>query len=149
MIEYSRCDLAIFRAECGDIMEAHYAEIGQPLKLSIDWNLYAELDRLEKLVIIVARDLCNVVGYNIFIINRHPHYDAISATNDVLYVAREYRAKSIGRRLIKHAQTMFAAMGISVIYYHAKPINELGKLLEISGYKAVETTYAHYLKEAV
>ena len=82
MIEYSRCDLAIFRAECGDIMEAHYAEIGQPLKLSIDWNLYAELDRLEKLVIIVARDLCNVVGYNIFIINRHPHYDAISATND-------------------------------------------------------------------
>lgn len=148
MITYQRETVAQVRGEIDPLLQAHYGEIGQSdLMLNPDWDgYYANAEAKDMLFILTARCDGRLVGYNFMLLINHPHYkDAKVAQNDVIFVLPDYRRGKVGIGLIKHFETAMRGCGFDKIYYHAKPSNNFGALLERIGYAPVDTVYARHI----
>lgn len=147
MISYARETVAQVRDEITPLLLAHYAEIGQrDLAVMPDWDAYLKAEQEARVFILTARLDGLLIGYNVMLLAKHLHYaDARIAQNDVIYVVPEHRRGKVGLGLISHCETALRAAGFDKIYYHAKPVNNFGRLLERLGYGAVETIHARNL----
>lgn len=147
-IAYAREKVAKVRDEITPLLLAHYAEIGQrDLLVLPDWDAYLKAEEEGKVFILTARCEGVLIGYNVMLLASHLHYaDARVAQNDVIYVAPEHRNGKVSIGLIRHFETAMRAIGFDKIYYHAKPVNNFGKLLERMGYGVVETVHAKNLR---
>lgn len=147
MIAYAREKVADVREAIEPLLQMHYAEIGQrELDMLPDWDGYLKAEQEGKLFILTARVNGALVGYNVMLLVHHPHYkDARVAQNDVIYVKPDYRRGRVGLGLVKYFEAAMRECGFDKIYYHAKPANDFGKLLERMGYLPVETIHAKYI----
>lgn len=142
--------LATYFEEALPLLQRHWREITHYLDipLNIDLPGYLRMEAADLLRIYTARDRSKLVGYAVFIVGQNSHYHSSprQAKQDVIYIAPEYRGRSVGVRLIRFCDEMLRAEGVQVVYQHAKLAHpELGRLLEHMGYEAVETTYARRL----
>ena len=149
MIAYTRETVARVRADIEPLLAMHYAEIGQrDLDMQADWDGYLKAEAEGKLFILTARVNGTLVGYNVMLLINHPHYKGAKvAQNDVIYVTPDYRRGRVGLGLVKYFEAAMRECGFDKIYYHAKPCNDFGKLLERLGYAAVETIHAKFIGE--
>lgn len=149
-IHYARETVGQVRAEIMPLLLAHYAEIGQrDMRVEPDWDAYVRFEAEGRLFILTARRDELLIGYNVMMLVAHPHYAGNRvAQNDVIYVVPSLRRGKIGLGLIKYFETAMRACGYDKIYYHAKPANAFGRLLEHLGYPPVETVHAKSLKPA-
>lgn len=143
VITYQRETARAVREDIEPLLALHYAEIGQDgLTPSPDWPRLEKLCDDGMLFVLTARKDGALIGYNAFILCRHLHYAEAVAQNDVIFVHPAHRGGRVACRLISHAETALFALGVSKIYYHAKPANHLGDMLVRIGYPMVETIHA-------
>lgn len=147
-IDYSREKVEQVRDEIMPLLMAHYAEIGQhDLSVLPDWDTYLKAEEDGALFILTARLGEVLIGYNVMLLINHLHYaDSKVAQNDVIYVAPKYRRGKVGIGLVNYFEAAMRSVGFDKIYYHAKPSNGFGRLLEAMGYSPVETIHAKSLK---
>lgn len=135
-------------AELEPLLEAHWAEIAryQDIKLDPDVEAYERLEAEGKVRCYTARDGGALIGYAVFFVRGNLHYrNSLQAIQDVLFVLPQHRAGLAGVRLIKVAEERLKALGVQVVYHHAKRTNRVGELLERLGYELVDGLYAKRL----
>ena len=129
----------------------HYEEIAlhkEYIPLDPDWGRYEKLATMNGLLIVTARDEDKLVGYSVFYISPMMHYKStISASNDIIWLAPEYRKGMTGVRLIKESERALKELGITKILWHIKFIKDFRKILYRMGYIDEDAIVGKILKE--
>lgn len=149
LYSFARIPIAPAIKELQCLAEREYEEVGQKdlARLNIDWTRYCELDAAGKLATFVAKREQVIVGYAVFIVQTHIHYqDALVAANSAVYAAPEVRAGRVVLKLLRYAELGLQAQGVQKIYYHVKRSKDFGRLLDHLGYEDVERLYAKVVR---
>jgi len=144
-----------FAAEIRPLLYQHWREIAHypDIELAVDWDSYYRAQAAGMLKIYTARALDVdgenwLVGYAVFVLSRHLHYDVVNAKQDVLFLLPEYRDQGTGAGLIAFADMSLAAAGASVVYNHVKRAHDFGPLLRRLGYEEIESVWGRRLDRA-
>jgi hypothetical protein len=134
------------------ILPSHYEEIAEDKNvigpLDPDFSVYRTLYAAGKLHILAARDDGKLIGYYIAIIGKNLHYRTITvATEDIYYLAPEYRKGTSGLRLFIEAEKMMRAAGAVMSVAKTKVAHDHGSLFQRLGYRHFESVYMKVLKE--
>jgi len=116
----------------------HYDEISpyKDMLLEPDWELYAKLEKIGFLRIYVARINGQMVGYSVFFLRRHAHYNRQWAVNDIIWIHPVMRRQGVGAGLVAFWEQDMRAMGVSVVRVDAKVAHQalISLLVESQGY---------------
>lgn len=143
------------RYEAGNLFYGHYFEASADLSvpLEVNWPLYEQLEQSNLEVCVVARRDSVAVGYAVYFIVPHLHYDQLVAENDVFYLAPEERRGDMGMRLFRHAEQLLRERGVDEmlarVKKHVKPgrgRSDLGPMFEHLGYRPIETVFRKRLR---
>jgi ribosomal protein S18 acetylase RimI-like enzyme len=143
----------IFLDKAKDILYRHWEELAvnkEKVLLSPDKKRYCELQNLGFIKnIVIYNENEEIIGYSILVIQPALHYSCdIFAYVDVIYIDKQYRASSLGARLLLVTENIAKENGASVILHHAKPnVPMIIKPLEKLNYKLYEFIYGKYLGE--
>jgi hypothetical protein len=133
--------LSVIRKDIDSLLDLNYAELTlnkQCIKLNPDWEKYAKLEHEGKLTIFTVRDDSDLVGYSFFFIDTHIHYkDLLVATNDVLFLHKDYRKGMTGIKFLKFCDSNLA--GVDKIVWHVKDSNDFKPILYRMGYNNEDT----------
>ena len=149
-LKYQQEFLSQVELDIQTLIELHWEEIAlnqDKIKLNPDWNAYHNLEIEGKLKIFTARDSDRLVGYFVVILGTNIHYkDHVFASNDVIYLHKDYRKGFAGIRLIKFAKKCLTEDGISVLTINTKVHQPFDKVLERLGFNLIERVYSSYLQ---
>jgi GNAT superfamily N-acetyltransferase len=116
----------------------HYEELTlnkSIVKLNPDWEEYNKLEQANKFILITVRLDSALIGYIAFFIKPHIHYkDLVVASNDVLYLKKEYRLGMTGVRMLKYAEQTVKELGANKITWHVKHSSDFRPILHRMGY---------------
>lgn len=133
------------------LLELHYKEVclyPDKLELNPSYGAYEEMDTNGSLRIITARDHDELIGYSVFFLYNHPHYqDHIYGQNDVLYVKEDHRHTDVAPLLVQKSEEHLIADGCSVILYHMKPYKTFESLMDYMAYGKAEYIFSKYVKD--
>jgi GNAT superfamily N-acetyltransferase len=131
------------------LLEAHWHESARNKHLMVlkpDVARYQALEAAGALLSLVAYVDETIVGYSVNIVSPHLHYaDLLCAHNDVLFVAKEYRERSLGLKLIRETERAARARGAHLMLWHAKEDTALSSILPKMGCKVQEIIYTKEL----
>ena len=148
-LKYQQEFLSQVQTECQSLIELHWEEIAlnkDNIKLNPDWDAYYSLEDQGKLKIFTARDGNTLVGYFVVILGNNIHYkDHLFASNDILYLHKDFRKGFAGIRLIKFAEVCLKEDGVSVLTINTKIHQPFDKVLERLKFKPIERVYSKYL----
>lgn len=145
MIAYARESVADVAAEIQPLLEAHWREIAhyQDIALKPDWDFYRQAKTVR---VYTARADGTLIGYGVFFVSHNKHYmGSLQAVQDILFVAPEYRGRTVGPRLIRFCEDMLREEGAQCVYHHVKVAHDFGPLLRAMGYEEVDTIWAKRL----
>lgn len=149
MLKYQQEFLSQVQTECQSLIELHWEDIAlnkDKVKLNPDWGAYHSLEEQGKLKIFTARDGNTLVGYFVVIVGHNIHYkDHLFASNDIIYLHRDFRKGFAGIRLIKFAEDCLKEDGVSVLTINTKIHQPFDKVLERLKFKPIERVYSKYL----
>jgi hypothetical protein len=132
--------------ELKDLLQQHWKEIALNqdfIPLNPCWESYHNLEEEGKLRIFTARDSGKLIGYFVVIVSYNLHYkDHLFATNDVLYLHKDYRKGFTGIRLIKFCEQCLMKDGVSVFTINTKVHQAFDPILERLGYNLIERVYS-------
>lgn len=128
------------------LLEEHALELNVlSVKLDPDYNAYLNAAEAGYAVVYTAREGEKLIGYILYWVNIHPHYSILIATQDVLFLHKDYRKGRTGIKLLKYSEKKLKEdYDIKVIVQHTKKIKALDSLFNYLGYSEAE---AVYLKE--
>lgn len=131
------------------LLALHYEEIAadkHAFPLSPDHGRYMSLERDGQILALAARAEGVLIGYSVFFVNTHIHYDkTLIAKNDVLYVHPEWRTSRAGLMLLRESERKLRERGVVKVVWHIKPHMDWSAILERMGYHPVETLYGKLL----
>lgn len=142
-----------------DLTYQHWEEVEYPqtgLPLAVDWPAVLEMEKAGTFVGFSARRDGELVGYSGFIILKSLHFALTQALNDVIFTTAETRGH-VGCALVREAELLLAARGVSRILYGSKvpPIlngqrgrDRVGELLRRMGYEHIENMHAKMIGAA-
>jgi GNAT superfamily N-acetyltransferase len=149
MVKYQQEFLSQVQSDIEPLIELHWEEIAlnqDKIKLNPDWDAYYDLETQGKLNIFTAREDDNLVGYFVVIVGNNIHYkDHLFATNDIIYMHKDYRKGFAGIRLIKFAERHLKDDGVSVLTINTKIHQPFDAVLERLKFNMVERVYSKYL----
>lgn len=138
-----------FYADAQALLHQHWRELATypDIPLSVDETVYRRLEAAEQLVVITLRTSGVLCGYALFLLRRHPHYQAsLQALEDVIYIAPALRRLGLGRTLLRETETILRGLGCQTVIHGVKLAHPaLGELLEAEGYTPVERVYSKRL----
>lgn len=144
MVEFQQELIYDVVEEIESLLELHYQELTlnkDKVKLKPIWSKYADLERADALVVYTAREGGKLIGYSVFFVNRHLHYeDLVHAQNDILYLHPDHRLGMTGIRLIKFSEQQLKALGVNKVTWHAKHNTSLIPILTRLGYRNEEVS---------
>jgi GNAT superfamily N-acetyltransferase len=150
-IKYQQEFLTKVQHECQELIEAHWEDIAlnkDKIKLNPDWDAYFALEKEGKLKLFTVRGADKLVGYFVVIVGVNLHYkDHVFASNDVIYLHKDYRKGFTGSKLIKFAEECLKQDGVSVLTINTKIHQPFDAVLSRLGFKAIERVYSKYLGE--
>lgn len=148
MICYQRESFSSSFPEAKLLTQLHYDEIAwkkDKIPLSIDHVKYEAMDRAGSLRVYTARKDNKLVGYAIFIVGRHLHYDTtLYANNDVLYVDPRQRGTA-GLRLIDFSEAALKTEGVHVVILHIKTYNDWSPVAVRKGYEPTDRVFQKWI----
>ena len=148
-LKYQQDFLSNVELECQSLIEQHWEDIAlnkDTIKLNPDWEAYHSLEESGGLKVFTARESGLLVGYFVVIVGYHLHYkDHLFASNDIIYLHKDYRKGFAGIKLIKFAEACLKEDGVSVLTINTKLHMPFGKLLQRLKFKPIEETYSKYL----
>jgi hypothetical protein len=134
-----------------ELIKLHYEEIAlnkQDIPLDPDWKRYKMLSDNNMLFVITARDNGTLVGYSVFFITQHMHYNSTKmASNDVLYLLPEYRKGMTGIKLIKASELELNKINVTKVLWHIKFHKDFRNILYRMGYKDEDAIVGKILKD--
>lgn len=141
--------------EAEPMLRNHWEEIADykdKIPFAPDYDQYRKMEGAGSLLVCTVRDDQKLVGYSVYFVRRGIHYSKnVVATNDIFYIAPEYRVRATeGRVLIAIAFLEFCeeklkARGVSVVSMHIKVWKDWSSLAERQGYKRVEYIHQKYI----
>lgn len=150
-ITYQQEFLCSFAEESKELLQLHWQEIAlnrDRIKLNPDWDAYEALESSGVLKVFTARSDNKLVGYFVVLVGNNLHYkDHLFATNDVIFLHRDYRKGLTGYKLIKFAEKCLSSDGVSVLNINTKLHKDFGPVLSRGGYNPIETVYSKYIKK--
>lgn len=149
MIKYQQEFLNQVESDSKYLLKLHWDEIAlnkDHIKLNPDWESYYELEQSGKLRIFTARNKGNLVGYFVVIVSSNLHYkDHLFASNDIVYLHKDYRKGFTGIKLVKFAEKCLKEDGVSVLAINTKVHQPFDVVLERLDFNMVERVYSKYL----
>lgn len=131
--------------EIVELAKRHWAEMPFDLDVPLapSWETYSELDDAGRLHITTARAEGVLVGYFIFFIGRHPHYDVLAGSMDVYYLAPEFRKGTAGIRLFMETERFLRSRGVQYLLATSRLDRDksASALFERLGWKAARVVY--------
>lgn len=139
-------DLGNIKTDLEVLLVEHHKETGvldsNRFPLDPAWHLYEMINDSDALHIVTARDQGDLVGYCVFFISQHPHYQQnLIAENDLVFLSKDYRKGLTGYKLIGFAVKSLKQRGIHLVSLRTKNKNSFGRLAERLGFKAADTVY--------
>lgn len=131
------------------LWQEHYEEIAlyKDIPLSPALSIYASAEQKGMLRIFTARYEDRLVGYEIFFIHQHPHYEsALEAVQDCLFLSLETRHGLIGYQFIKWVDSELAATDAQVIFRCVSNMKNYGSLLVRMGYQKHDVVFSKRVK---
>jgi GNAT superfamily N-acetyltransferase len=149
MIKYQQEFLYSVEDDAKPLLESHWQEIAvnkDKIKLNPDWDTYRSLEEQGKLKIFTAREDGSLVGYFVVVVTANIHYkDHLFASNDIIYLAPDYRKGFTGIRLIKFAEKCLKEDGVSVLTINTKVHKPFDSVLERLNFNLIERVYSKYI----
>ena len=133
-----------------ELFERHYREASADLTVPLDpnWPLYDAMEQQNLEACVVIRKDGALIGYAVFLMTPHLHYDHVVAEADVFFIDPAHRSGWLGVKLFQLTEDLLREKGVSEICsrvkLHVKPGRggrDLGMLFEFLGYRPVETNY--------
>lgn len=123
----------------GALLAQNWAETGADFDFEPDVLTYQKLYDIGMAFGIGAFDGDDPCGYcTVMVVRHHFNPSVIFGSNDALFVAPEYRSRSVGARLIVAAEKEAAARGASRFNWHCRPGTSLAEVLEKRGYAPLD-----------
>lgn len=150
MISYQKEKLIGILDVMMPMLEKHWDEVAgnkDKIKLDPDYNTYLKMESEGYLHVYTARDEGRLIGYSIFIVTYHLHYQTVKyANNDIIYIEPGYRKSEVGAGLIAQAeQGLMYDEGVDVIMMSMKAKKPFEKTMTRQGYSLFEYNYAKYV----
>ena len=125
------------------------SQIKDTIKLNPDFDRYLKLEKKNLLVIITCREDTTLIGYSIFFLYKHLHYqDHLFASNDVLFLIKSARKGRQGIKLIRESERILKTLGVLRLSFHVKPKNDFSPILSRIGYGKEEIIMGKLLGES-
>ena len=130
--------------EIKPLLVDHHEEVpGVNAPLDPDFLVYATCEKIGVLRIFTVRDDLKLVGYQIFMVSKHPHSkDSLQANQDILYLSPDSRKGLLGYRFIKWCASQLINEGVKVVHQHISAKNNFGRILERIGFHLEDLTYS-------
>lgn len=130
--------------EMRPLWDAHHSEIPQlDMKIDPDLTAYSTMQKVGALRIYTARVGPMLVGYQIFLVLKHPHRKySVEANQDMMWLDPEVRMGMAGTKFIRWGDEQLQKEGIAVIHRQISHQKDFGRLLERMDYKLMDLTYA-------
>lgn len=144
MIEFAKEPISSeLTAEIMPLAEAHFKEIDpfsdKPQTLQTEFYK----DASPYVRVFTARDNGTLVGYAVFILVKHPHYqDSLQAQQDLLYLDAQFRKGLIGYQFMKWCDQQLEDEGAEIIYQFSSGRRDIGPILNRLGYKPIQQLYS-------
>jgi hypothetical protein len=126
------------RADMLVLLDEHYEELTlnkHVVKLNPNWDEYSRREIAGKFALITMRDDGKLIGYSAWFIDYHIHYrDLLVATNDVIFLKKEYRTGVNGIKLLKKSEEFVKKWNPHKITWHIKESNNFSPILKRMGY---------------
>lgn len=139
----------IIETELWPLLEDHREELTTNKGLMVlapDVPKYRAMEQAGVFVGLIARDAGRIVGYSGNLMSQHLHYCALRyASNDVLFLAKEYRRGTLGLKLMRATESEMRARGCKVMVWHAKPGTTLDELMPKLGARVQDILYTREL----
>jgi len=125
----------------------HHHEVSsfKSLKIKPSFDLYSSLYENGFLKIYCIKYEGEIVGYNVFFVRKHHHFDMMHAVQDLIYLQKRFRGRLIGYRFIKWCDERLKELGVDVVYSHVNSEHNFGRMLERQGYQLIDYVYAKRL----
>ena len=124
------------------LLRKHYEEVAwnkSRIPLDPDYERYRQIESSGSLRIYVVREDGAIIGYAVFLVSRHLHYNIKLAVNDIVYVDPTRRGVMVGQKLLRDfAESELKREGVQVISLHIKLNHDWSKLAELWGYAKVD-----------
>ena len=135
--------------EMSSLWPLHYEEIAtnkDKIKLSPDFDTYANYAKTGALHVMVVRETGKIIGYHISIIRNHMHYkESLNAFTDVYYVSKEHRRGNIGTKLFMETEKSLKERGVEKIFTGTKVSLNMSVLFNRLGYAQTEILFTKYI----
>lgn len=139
-------------AETSALQREHWDEIARNkhlMVLSPDIEQYRRIEQAGMLFAVFAYDGDRMIGYSINILSVNLHYSSLlMANNDLLFIAKEYRAGRVGVRLIEETKRLAAKRGARLMLWHAKEETPLAAILPRMGCTVQDIIYSQELAQS-
>jgi len=150
-VEFQQEFLSQVEAECQELIKLHWEEIAlnkAKIKLNPDWEAYYKAEESGNFSVFTARSEGKLIGYFAVFIGSNPHYkDHLFATNDVIYLHRDFRKGLTGVKLIRFAEKCLKEDGVSVLSINTKVHQPFDVIMKRLGFNLIERVYSKYLGE--
>lgn len=131
--------------EATTLIVAHWQEIAKNkhlLRLNPDENVYEELDRQNKLLLVTARDGDKLVGYFLWFLVNHTHYKhVLTAEEDLHFLLPNYRGRGLGFQLMQAACDAARERGAELLIVREKIGHEHPTLWKRLGFVPTDVIY--------
>lgn len=144
-MKYQEEKLADILEEIKPLNYSHWEEIANNKDvrpLNPDYETYTWLNNNNIVRIFTARDGVTLVGYFIFVVVDHMHYQGwLHADVDIYWIDPAYRKQGIGSEMMKEVETWLQGLGVKQITMMDKVKHSHKSFFEYLGYKPVEQMY--------
>jgi hypothetical protein len=142
-------------SEMRPLWQEHYKELSHfpDVPLDPDITVYSRCASAGLLRIFTARiqnpedaEETTLVGYNIFLVQNHPHYRGTKTANqDIIYFDKDIRLGMAGYKFIRWCDEQLKKDGMQMVYQHVRAKRSFAPLLERLGYSLMDMVYAKRL----
>ncbi len=142
-MDFNTESLKDIKEEMAPFLDNNHQESGTypDMALRVQWENYFALEELDICKTFTMRDDGKLVGYSIFIVSSHSHYqENIFALNDVVYIDPESRGSDT-IDFFNYCETELLVAGAQVISYNMPTSDSMKRLMTAIGHEHVESTY--------
>jgi GNAT superfamily N-acetyltransferase len=147
MVKYQQEFLSQAEEEITPLAELEWEESGHPTEpLNIHWDAYFDLEGRGQLKFFTARKDDLLIGYFIvLVVMPLTAKGDLMGVYDAVYVHKDYRKSTVGKRLFKFVETCMKEDGVYRVLASSSKKNPIGNFLTRMGYNEIETKYEKVL----
>ena len=149
MIEFKKEKYHDLIEELKPYLHDHYKEVAMyqdKIPLDPNYEAYGLAQDNGVLHMFTMRDEGELIGYNIFFVQSHPHYNSTYwAMNDIVYIAPDQRHNLASLEFFQYCEEQLKEFGADVITYHMKVMKTFQALMESLDMDHAEHMYTKYI----